>query len=70
MFFVLAFAVAGALAVFFYLRHLETTKFEQQFVEDATKVLSSLGSTMEFTFGALDALAVSFVSYAKETNQT
>ena len=70
MVFVLIFAVAGALATFFYLRHLEMTKFEGQFNQDATKVLASIGATLDFTLASLDALVVGMVSHAKDSNQT
>jgi hypothetical protein len=62
--------IGVALAVYFRTRQSESAQFEQQFHEDANKVLQSLGLSLDVTLGGIDALVVSFVSYAKSSNQT
>ena len=63
-------ALTVALAVYYYLRNAEQTEFENKFDDDAIKVLASLGSNVDLTLGAADALATSIVSVARATNQT
>jgi len=64
------FAVGTALAVFYYTTGSEQDQFEDQFKDDAHKVLEAVGSSLDKTFGAFDSLAVAAVSYARSTNQT
>jgi hypothetical protein len=63
-------AVAVALAVYFYIRASENREFEDQFEDDATKVLAAIGASLDSSLSAVDAFVVSIVSYAKATNQT
>jgi len=66
---VLLFSVAGALAVYLYLSSSQMEQFETQFQDDAIKLLASLGGTLDYSMGAVDALTVGLVSYAQATNQ-
>ena len=61
---------AVAVLVFYALRNSEQDSFEQQFYENADKILASLGLSLDLTLGGLDALVVNMVSEAKKTNQT
>jgi hypothetical protein len=63
-------AIAVALTVYFYIRASETRDFEDQFEDDATKVLAAIGASLDSSLAAVDAFVVSIVSYAKATNQT
>jgi hypothetical protein len=67
---VLAATVATACAVYLYTSRSEQAQFESQFQEYAYKVLDSVGTTLEKTIGAMDALAVDTVSHARSTDQT
>ena len=67
---VLLLSAAGAFGVFFYIRGKETADFETQFVDDATKILASIGANLDNTLGAADAFVASMISTARETNQT
>ena len=53
-----------------YLSNAEQDKFHGEFESDATKVLRSIGITLDQTLGAVDAMEVSIVSHAKATNQS
>ena len=53
-----------------YLKTTEEEKFQDEFDSAANKVLTSIGSNLDLTLGAIDALAVSFLSYARATNQS
>ena len=68
--FVLIFSAAGSLGVFFYIRNKENVNFEDKFYDDATKIMASLGESLEFTVGAADAFVAGVVATARETNQT
>lgn len=48
----------------------ETTRFHDQFENDALKVMEAVGSTFDKSMGAFDALAVTLVSYAQASNQS
>ena len=63
-------ALSVALSVYFYLSNAEQADFENQFEDDAIKVLASLGSNIDLTLGAADAFATTIMSVAKATNQT
>jgi hypothetical protein len=52
-----------------YLRNAETESFEDDFTSEANKVLESIGSSVDLTLGAVDAMVVSMISYARDTNQ-
>ncbi|KAL7564099.1 hypothetical protein ACA910_012376 [Epithemia clementina (nom. ined.)] len=62
--------MAVAILVFHQLRSNETNSFEKQFREDSSKVLASLGLSIDLTLGGLDALVVNMASEAKAYNQT
>ena len=66
----LASAFLLAFFVYHYLKSDEQNEFQEDFFADANKVLHSIGTSLDLTLGAVDALAVSMVSYAKNTNQT
>jgi hypothetical protein len=59
--------VGFAFATHYYVSRFETTALEEQFQADATKVLSSVGASLDFTMGAVDSLVVNMVSYAHES---
>ena len=63
-------ALAVALAVYYYIKNAEEDDFEKSFGDDATKVLSSLGSNLDLTMEAIDGFVVNIMSFAKATNQT
>jgi hypothetical protein len=68
---ILASSIIGvAIAVNSYTHKSENTRFEDQFENDAFKVLESVGSTLEKTMGAFDSLAVTFISFARAQNQS
>ena len=58
-----------AVLVFLSLRDAEQDAFEEQFQEDATKVLASLGLSLDLTLGGLDAFVVNMIAEAKASNQ-
>ena len=65
--------VSTALLAFFvhdYLDTAEKEEFVEEFESDATKVMQSIGLRLDLTLGSIDAMAVSAISYAKDTNQT
>ena len=61
---------AVAYGVYWYMTTSEIEEFRLQFREDATKVLSTLGTNQERIVEAMDAFAVSIISYARVSNQT
>ena len=68
---VLACSTVGvALGVYFYVSLAEEQSFENQFHEDALKVLESIGTSLDFTLGAVDSFVVNEVSYAESHNWT
>lgn len=69
-FVLLASAVGAACAVYYFTSSTEVSQFEDQFQEDANKVLQAMGSSMEDTKAALDVFVASIVSFARYTNQT
>lgn len=62
--------VAIGVYLYFDLNSGEIHSFKEQYREDATKVLASLGVSLYLTLGGLDALVVNMVSQAKASNQT
>lgn len=56
--------------VYTYTRNEEEDRFEDQFQEDAKKVLETLGRNLEHILESLDAFSVSMVSYSRAANQT
>jgi hypothetical protein len=62
--------IGVSLAVYSYTKESEQESFENQFQNDATKVLESIGTTLEKAMGAFDVLAVTLVSSAQTLNQT
>jgi hypothetical protein len=68
---VLVISIIGvAFAVYTFTKESEQESFENQFQNDATKVLEVIGSTLEKAMGAFDVLAVTLVSSAQAMNQT
>jgi hypothetical protein len=62
--------VLFSLGTYFYTSNAETDEFEQQFHEDATKVLQSLGESLDKAIAGVDTMVLSMLSYARDTNQT
>jgi hypothetical protein len=62
--------VGVAFAVYYYISKSENREFEENFSADAKKVLDSLGSSLELTLSAVDALVVNIVSYAILSNSS
>lgn len=68
---VLALSTVGVAAgVYIYTSRAETEAFENQFEEDALKVLESIGTSLDFTLGAVDSFVINEVSHAKSLNMT
>ena len=66
--FVLLLAALGvSLSVFFYLDNEEEAKFQDQFQNDASKLLDSIASIFDNTLGPGDSLTVNLVAYARQT---
>ena len=63
-------ALAASLLVYFYIHKSEEDEFQRRFEDDALKVLTALGATIQSTFTAVDSLVVNIVSFAEATNQT
>jgi len=53
--------IGVALTVYFYTSNGEIRDFEKQFHDDANKVLGDLGTKVDFSLTAIDALVVSMV---------
>ena len=66
----IASTTALAIRVHKYLDNVERDEFREEFDSAATKVFQSMGTSIDLTLGAIDALAVSFISFARATNQT
>jgi hypothetical protein len=62
--------VGFAITVFLYTSDTEEDDFETQFSFDSTKIFESVGSTLDFTLGAVDSFLVGLVSFARFTNTT
>jgi hypothetical protein len=68
---VLAASIAGVgYGVFTYINASEQQEFEEQFHADAYKVFESIGKSLDVTIGAVDALVVSMVSFARYSNSS
>lgn len=63
-------AIAVSLGVFFYLRNEEDKDLRDSFEGEATKVLTSLGKTLDETLGATDAFGVKMITYARNSNSS
>jgi hypothetical protein len=59
-----------AFAVYSNTANSETTRFENQFQNDANRVVESIGASFEKAMRALDVLALTIVSSAQAMNQT
>jgi len=71
IFIVLLLSMIGtAVAVYLLMSSKEQEKYTDQFREDAKKVLDSIGKNLDVTLSAIDALAVSLVSYSQYSNST
>ena len=62
--------IGVAFGVYFYVSSAEEQAFKDQFDEDALKVLESIGTSLDFTLGAVDSFVVNEVSYAESHNWT
>jgi hypothetical protein len=68
---ILASSIIGvAIGVNSYTHKSENTRLEDQFENDAFKVLESIGSTLEKMMGAFNSLAVTFISFGQAQNQS
>jgi hypothetical protein len=68
---VLAASIAGVgYGVFTYIDRSEQHEFEDDFQADALKVFESIGKSLDVTIGAVDALVVSMVSFARYSNSS
>jgi hypothetical protein len=56
--------------VYTYVSGSEQAEFEDDFHADAFKVFESIGKSMDVTIGAVDALVVSMVSFARYSNSS
>jgi hypothetical protein len=63
-------ATTIASCVYVYITRNETAQFESKFKNDADKVLAAVGSSLHRTLGVLDNLGVTFVSYARDQNDS
>jgi hypothetical protein len=63
-------AIGFAFAVFFWTRQAELQNFEDAFYENSDKVLEGVGTSLLTTLGAIDALLVNIVSFAKYSNSS
>jgi hypothetical protein len=57
-------------AVYRFLSSSEKAEFEDNFHADANKVFESIGKSLDVTIGAVDALVVSMVSFARYSNSS
>jgi hypothetical protein len=57
-----------AACAFSFVKRTETKQFESKFGYDAHKVFEAIGSSLDKTLGLMDSLAVTLVSYSKDTN--
>jgi hypothetical protein len=62
--------VAVSLTAYYFTAKQEDKEFQDQYYEDANKVMSTLGSNLERTLQASDAFVASITSCVKATNQT
>ena len=60
--------IGVALTVHIYVSSSEKRAFEDQFRENATKVLDAIGISFDTSLGAVDAFVISLVSYARYSN--
>jgi hypothetical protein len=60
----IASATIISVVVYLYITRSETKQFEAKFQNDADKIVSAISTSMQRTLGALNAIAVTFVSYA------
>jgi hypothetical protein len=63
-------AVVVATCVYIYVTKKEKSQFGEKFRSDASKVLDTVGNSIDRTMIAMDSLAVDLVSYARATNAT
>jgi hypothetical protein len=56
--------------VFRYISRSETSQFESKFGYDSSKVIQTIGSSLERTLGLLDSFSVTMISYARDLNET
>jgi hypothetical protein len=63
-------AVVVAACVYIFVTKKEKSQFGEKFRTDASKVLDTVGNSIDRTMIAMDNLAVDLVSYARATNST
>jgi hypothetical protein len=66
----LASAVVVATCVNIYVKKKELSQFDEKFRVDASKILDTVGNSIDRTLISMDNLAVDLVSYARATNST
>ena len=59
-----------ASCVYIYITRNETSQFESKFHNDADKISVAVGSSLHRTLGLLDSLSVTYVSYARNQNDS
>ena len=62
--------VGAATFTYIFTSKAEVAQFEQQFEEDAQKIMQSIGASVDSTIAAVDAFAIGLLSFARDTNQT
>lgn len=68
---ILALSTIGvALAVYFYIDKTEEQYFEENYRNEATKVIEDLGEVISRLLGAIDSIAVAIDGHAREVNST
>jgi hypothetical protein len=70
LFILLISAVVVATCVNMYVKKKELSQFAEKFRTDASKVLDTVGNSIDRTLISMDSLAVDLVSYARATNST
>jgi hypothetical protein len=70
LFILLISAVVVATCVNMYVKKKELSQLEEKFRTDASKVLDTVGNSIDRTLISMDSLAVDLVSYARATNST
>jgi hypothetical protein len=70
LFILVASASIIASCAFVYIKKGESSQFENKFNNDAAKVLNGVGGSLHRTLGVLDSIAVSYVSHARNHNDT
>lgn len=59
-----------ALTAYFFTKKTEATKFDENFKNDAYKVMESIGYSVENTFSSLDMMAIDILAQGRSLNAT